>query len=67
MSNKKNKIYQGFRLDPDVVEKLKELVEKDPIVFSSYARAVDAALFHFLNLTKTDQKKIISEYLTKNL
>jgi hypothetical protein len=67
MSNKKNKIYQGFRLDPDVIERLKELVEKDPVVFSSYARLVDAALFHFLTLNKTEQKEAIGDYLTKHL
>lgn len=66
-SNKKNKVYQGFRLESEVVERLKDLTSSDPIVFSSLARVVDAALFNFVKLPKSEQKQIIKDYLTKDL
>lgn len=67
MSIKKNKILVNFRLESDIIEKLKELTEKDPLVFASYARTVDAALFHFVSLPKNQQIEIIKKYLLKNL
>ena len=67
MSIRKNKVFQGFRLDPDVLDKIKQKIQEDPVTFSSQARLVDAALYHFLKLSKSEQKQIIKDYLTKDL
>jgi len=67
MSIKKNKIFTSFRLDAEVFNMIKELPKKDPLVFQSQAKIIDAALYHFVCLSKSKQKEVILKYLTKNL
>lgn len=67
MSNKKNKISHNFRLDPETTKIVKELAKSDPSVYRSQAQIVDAALYHFVKLSKPEQKKLIAQYLTKDL
>lgn len=67
MSSKKVKIFKAFRLDSEVVDSLKKLPEKDPLIFTSETKIVEASLYHFINLPKPQQKEILSKYLTKDL
>jgi hypothetical protein len=67
MSNKKVKKHVGFRVEEETLERIEELLKKDPLIFRSKAEIVDAALHYFVFLNKADQKQIISKFLTKNL
>jgi len=57
----------AFRLDPDIIDKIKKLADSDKVNFRSQAEIIDSALHHFLSLNKSQQKEILKEYLTKNL
>lgn len=67
MSRSKTKVPQGFRLDPQVVETIRKMAESDPVTFQSYSKVVDAALYHFTALSRSDQKRVMVEYLTRNI
>lgn len=67
IKNKSNKISQGFRLETRTVEALKGLCIEDPLIFSSYALVIDAALDAFTHLSREKQIKAIRDYLTRNL
>lgn len=64
-SPKKNKIHHGFRLDAQHLKIIKELPKTDPLTFRTQAEIVDAALDHFLELTKEEQREIMTKYLLK--
>ena len=67
MSTKKTKSVFSFRTDAETIDQLKKMVGSDPVVFRSTTSVVDAALYHFLKLPKSEQKQIIKDYLTKDL
>ena len=66
-TDKDKKMRATYWVDTDLFEKVKDLVENKPLVFSSQARVFSSALYHFLSLPEADKIKIIETYITRNL
>ena len=54
----------GIRMPLDVLEKWGQTSEQ---IQETKAIIIESALHHFLTLSKTEQREIIKNYLTKNL
>lgn len=67
MSTRKVKKVYSFRINDDVIDLIKDLIERDPVAFRSVSSVVEAAIHNFVTLNKTQQKEALREYLTKDL